>query len=379
MKKVIYISPNILSRKTADIVCIIEMCNAFSKRGYDTTLCVPKFGLNKQNLFEYYDVEHSFNIFEIDVPKVPTMFRISGRGLLFALLASKTLYKMRTTQFYIRDPWTFFIISVVYKRKCFFEAHQFRYEGFLQTFIYHVLVKCGVRSGNGRIVNISKSLLEQWGKHGIDKNKMFVAHDSVNINKFHKNIPKQLARSKLGIDVEKPIVVYTGSLNPSKGVDVLVKCANRLNGITFIIVGGQQVEVAKLSKLAKNKNVIFTGHVSPSEVPIYQAAADVLALPNTKGSIIDDVTSPMKLFEYIASEKPIVATNMPSILEILTHNYNALISPASDDSKFAENIETLIQNKNLAEFLTKNARKDLEGYSWDARVKYISKLFEDFK
>jgi len=378
MKKVTYVSPNILSRKSADIVCIMEMCNAFSKNGYNTTLCVPKFNLSKEYLFEYYGVEYPFNIIEINVPKVPIQGKIRGRGLLFSLLASKALYKMKTPKIYIRDPWTFFIISVVYKRKCFFEAHQFRFEGFLQTLIYRVLVKCGVKSGNGRIVCISKSLLGQWEKEGIDRDKMFVAHDAVNTNKFQKSISKKAARKQLGIDEEKPTVVYTGSLIPSKGVDVLVKCANRLSEISFIVVGGKGDEIAKLSKLVKFRNVFFTGHVSPAKVPIYQAAGDVLALPNTKGSVIDDVTSPMKLFEYIASERPIVATDIPSILEILKNNYNALISPEGDDSKLAENIELLLNNPTLAEVLAKNARKDLENYSWDARVQYISKLFDDF-
>lgn len=377
-KRVVFVSSNVLSRHSADIIYIMEMCNAFSKKGYNIALCVPTFNLSKELLFEYYRVEHVFDIIEVNVPQVLVGGTIHGRGALFSVIASKRLSKMRTAVIYSRDPWIFFIISVLYKRKCFFEAHQFRFEGFLQTFIYRVLVKSGVKSGNGRIVCISRSLMKQWEKSGIHAAKIAVAHDAVNINKFHDIISKRVARRRLGIDQDQSTVVYTGSLLPGKGVDVLIKCANRLKDVSFIVVGGKKDEILNLSKLVKFNNLNFAGHVLPTKVPIYQAAADILALPNMKGSLIDDVTSPMKLFEYIASQRPIVATDIPSLLEILDDKYNALISPAGDDYKLSENIKLLFRNPSLCRLLAKNARQDLQKYSWDARVQYLDSLFGDF-
>ena len=379
MGSVVYVSSNLISKYSADIVCIMEMCSAFTKNKFNTMLCVPKFNLSKEFLFEYYGVEYPFKIIEVDVPEVLVRRTIPGRGAIFSFIASKRLSnKMKKAVIYSRDPWIFFVISVLYKRHCFFEVHQFRFNGSLQTFIYRALVKRAAKSENGHIVCISKSLMKQWEKQGIDSAKIFVAHDAVNINKFNVTISKAEARQQLGFEQNPSIVVYTGSLIPGKGVDVLVKCTNRLPYISFIIVGGEKEQIRKLSKLARYSNVVFVGHIPPTRIPIYQAAADILALPNAKGSVIDDVTSPMKLFEYMASGRPIVATDMPSLLEVLENKYNALISPAGDDYKLSENIKLLFKDPSIGELLAKNARQDLEKYSWDARVGYLSELFDDF-
>ncbi len=377
-KSVAFVSSNVLSRHSAAVICMIEMCNAFSKNGFNTTLCVPRFNMSKDFLFEYYGVEYPFKIVQINIPKLFLRGVVPGRSAIFSFIASNILHKMKNTIFYTRNPWIFFIISSLYKWHSFFEVHQFRFKGPLATCIYRAMIKYSAKHGKGRIVCISKSLMNQWEKYGIDSTKMFVAHDAVNINKFNNIISKSEARKQLRINKSLSLVVYTGSLKSGKGVDVLIKCANRLPEISFLIVGGEEEQIKKFNILVKFKNVVFTGRVQPTKIPIYQAAADILTLPNTKGSVIDDVTSPLKLFEYMASGRPIVATDMPSILEILKNNYNALISPAEDDYKLSENISVLFKYTSLGEILTKNARKDIEKYSWDARVHYLMKIFDSF-
>lgn len=378
MSTVTVVSSDMFSRHSAAIVHMMELCSAFVKNGFNTKLCVPKFPGSIKFLFDYYGVEYPFEIIQIGVPKLFGAATFTGRGVIFSLLAANRLSKMNNTIIYSRNSWIFFILSVLYNRPCFYEAHQFRFKGRLQTKIYRGLVKRGVKSGNGRIVCISKSLMRHWENYGIVPEKMCVVHDAVNINKFYKTISKEEARRQLGFDKNLSIVVYTGSLIAGKGVDILIKCSNRLPHISFIIVGGEKEHIIELRQLVKFSNVIFTGNVPPSKIPVYQAAADILVLPNTKGGVIDDVTSPLKLFEYIASRRPIVATDMPSLLEILKDNYNALISPAGDDYKLSENIQLLFETPTLGELLVNNASQKLEEYSWDARVQYLSKLFDNF-
>lgn len=376
MKKVVFVTQNSPSRFYANILSTMEMCDAFLKQGFKTTLCVPKFKIKKKDLLDYYGIKHPFEIIEVNLPEVFLRRMVPGRGALYAVFVSNILSKMKDYVVYSRSPWVFFILSVLYNRCCFFEAHQIRYASRLQTIIYLALIKFGSNKGKGHIVCISKSLMKQFIQVGIDCRNISVAHDAVKLEKYQDAITKSAARKKLGINCRKPTVVYTGSLFPGKGVDMLIKCANKLKNIYFIIVGGSPQEVRELKRVVRFGNVVFTGHIQPEMVSIYQAAADILALPNTKGSIIDDVTSPLKLFEYLASEKPIVATDIPSILEILKHNYNALISPEGDDSKMAENIQILIDDPNLAKSLVQNTKKDIEKFTWGARVQYISKLFE---
>lgn len=375
LMNIIFATSNDLSKYSADIVYIMEMCNAFSKAGFNTTLCVPQTHLDTEMLFAYYGVEYPFEVLEINLPEIFLGGAICGRGAVFSLLAARRLNKIDNTIIILRDPWLFFIGTVIFKQQCFLDSHKYRCELPLQTLIYRMLVKCGVNTRYGRVVCISSTLKKQWERQGIDCTKMVVAHDAVNVNKFNTSIPKSEARKRLGLEYDVPIVAYTGSLIPGKGVDVLVKCANRLPDISFIIVGGADDNIGQLRKHVENENVFFLGHIAPERIPIYQAAADVLALPNTRGSVIDDVTSPMKLFEYIASERPIVATDMPSVLEILQDNYNALISPAGDDGKLAENIKLLLQNPSLGKQLVNNARISLEKFTWDARVQCLKRIF----
>ncbi|MCK4785078.1 MAG: glycosyltransferase family 4 protein [Desulfobacteraceae bacterium] len=376
---IIYVAPYNLSQPSAPAINVLEMCNAFSKKKCDTSLCVPKSGKDKDSLFQYYGVDHPFEIIEIDLPKIFRHHKMPGQKAVFAILASQKLRKMKNHLIYTRTPWIFFIMSVLYKQRCFFEAHQFRYVRFMQSSFYRSLVKLSVVFGNGVIVCISKTLMKQWEKYGINRERLFVAHDAVNTKKFHNLFSKQQARKQLHMKPEIPLVVYTGSLLPGKGVDVLIKSANRLPRTSFVIVGGKQEQIATLSKLVQHGNVIFTGQVHPAQMPLYQAAADVLVLPNTKGSVIDDVTSPMKLFEYMASNRPIVATDVPSIMEILVNNHNALISQSGNNFQLSQNIDMLLKNPSLSKLLASNAFQILDKYTWDSRAGFLTELFNNTK
>lgn len=373
--KVLYIASIYLSEATAAVINIMEMCSALKNIGYEVILCVPKSSITKKALFDRYNVECPFTVLEEDLPKIFISSNIPGRSILFSFQVIKKIRNVNNSVIYSRDPWSFCFSSAFFKNKSIFEAHQFRFKNKLQTLIYHAVVKIGASTQKGSIVCISSRLKDQWENCGISSSKLFVAHDAVNTRKFSCAIPKVEARRRLGLNQCASIVAYTGSLLPGKGVDSLVRCANLLPDISFIIVGGDKEQISHLIQMARNRNIFFIGKVSPLEVPIYQSAADILALPNNVGGAIADVTSPMKLFEYMASERPIVATDMPSILEILKHGYNALISPAGDDVKIAENIRLLLSEPHLAKVLTKNCKKDLSKYTWDSRVKFISQLF----
>ena len=371
---VIFVCSNDLASHSAANVNVMEMCNALSKNDYHAVLCVPAFDLDRDSLLAYYGIEHPFRIMEIPMPRFGRG-RMRGRAALFSILATARLARTDDAVLYTRDPWIFFLLAAVVGKKCLFETHQFDFLGPVQTTLYRTMIRWGVGSGNGRIVSISRALMNKWTGYGIKPSRITVAHDAVNPARYRQIPSKEEARRQLGLRGDRPLVVYTGSLIPGKGVEVLVRCANRLPGTGFVIVGGERDQIALLEQQATHGNVIFAGRVAPSQVFLYQAAADVLALPNARGSLIDEVTSPMKLFEYLAAGRPIVATDMPSLLEILTHGHNALISPAGDDAALAHNIRALVDTPALASLLVANARAELDKYSWDARIRTIAEHF----
>jgi glycosyltransferase involved in cell wall biosynthesis len=123
--------------------------------------------------------------------------------------------------------------------------------------------------------------------------------------------------------------------------------------------------------------VTFTGLVAPGQVPEHLRNADILVLPNPASAISNHATSPLKLFEYMAAGKPIVASNLPSIGEVLTHEVNALLVAPGDAEALAGAIGNLVADADLRARLGAAARRDVAEYSWDRRAERLERLFTE--
>ena len=132
------------------------------------------------------------------------------------------------------------------------------------------------------------------------------------------------------------IAAYAGHLYPWKGVDVFVRALALAPHVRGLIVGGHPGEAdrARVESLARELGLggrlTITGLVPPHEVRQRLAVADVLVLPNTLSAISERYTSPLKLFEYLTLGRPIVASDLPALREILTDGVTALLSPPGD-------------------------------------------------
>ena len=116
---------------------------------------------------------------------------------------------------------------------------------------------------------------------------------------------------------------------------------------------------------------MILGYKPYSEIPYYLKAADILLLPNSgKTEISKSWTSPMKMFEYMASKRPIIASNLPSIREILNEDNAILINP--DDSKdLSKRINMALKNQSFSDKISIQAYQDVQKYSWFKRSKKI--------
>src|SRR5262249_46193853 len=138
------------------------------------------------------------------------------------------------------------------------------------------------------------------------------------------------ARKRLGLSTDLRMVVYTGHLYSWKGVDTLAEAARLLSDdIRIFVVGGTPDDIRNFRQICTGvANLSIVGHRNHAQVPIWQKSADVLVLPNTaRENISKYYTSPMKLFEYMASGRPIVATDLPSIMEILNRDMAFICKP----------------------------------------------------
>lgn len=174
-----------------------------------------------------------------------------------------------------------------------------------------------------------------------------------------------------------PVVGYAGHLYPWKGVDVLVRALAELPDVRGLVIGGHPVETdrARVEQLAQSlglaSRVTFTGQVTPHEVAARLAEASVLVLPNTASAISERYTSPLKLFEYLAMGRPIVASDLPAIREVLTHDVSALLVPPGDAGALAAAIARVVHDATLARRLAGGALALAPRFTWAARAERL--------
>jgi len=231
------------------------------------------------------------------------------------------------------------------------------------------------------IVVVSKPIKDEIVKRGIKGEKILVNPNGVNPDRFKPDIDGSCIRKKYNID-EKIVIGFIGTFGPWHGAEILAQAIKFIiknnQKIHFLFVGDGPMmpEVKKIIEVNKvNKYVSFTGIVPQEESPKYLAACDILVsphIPNPDGTPF--FGSPTKLFEYMAMEKGIVASNLDQIGEVLKDRETAILVKPGDVKDLATGISILINNMELRKHLGQNARKEaVEKYTWDKHVEGILK------
>lgn len=372
--KLIYIVNARIPTEKAHGIQIMKMCEAFSKlevRGarLDVELLIPKrFNWIKGDPFEYYGIESNFKIKKLPCLDLIPLDKYIGHLALWIEATTFFLFVLPYVLFkkadiiYSRDKFS--LPSTLFKKNIFFEAHNFPQNYFLYTPFFKRL--------KGIIV-ITQKLKDLFVEKGIPQSKILIAPDGVDIEMFDVRCKMDEAREKLSLLLDKKIILYTGHLFPWKGVDTLAQASQYLpQEVEIYFVGGTEKDVEKFKvRYSKLGNIRIIGHRPHSEIPYWLKSADVLVLPNTaKEEISRYWTSPIKMFEYMASKRPIVASDLPSIREILNENNAVLVKPDSPKD-LAEGVKKVLETSELAEKISNQAFSDVQNYTWQKRAEKI--------
>jgi glycosyltransferase involved in cell wall biosynthesis len=176
-------------------------------------------------------------------------------------------------------------------------------------------------------------------------------------------------------------VACVGHLYPGRGVELFLELAGRLGrGVRFLWVGGRPEDVETWRTKVESQglsNVTFTGFIHNAQLPLYQAAADILLMPygreigiSSGGGNSAQISSPMKMFEYLATGRAIVASDQPVFHEVLNEN-NSAFCPPEKVSMWEGAIRALLDDPLRRAFLAKQARADAAQYAWTARAARI--------
>ena len=193
------------------------------------------------------------------------------------------------------------------------------------------------------------------------------------------NLPDRLAaRNELDLAGDGPLAVYAGGLMEWKGVDLLVEAARELPEVRFVIAGGMPADVERIRSLAAGvDNVRIDGFQPPSRVPLYLAAGDVGVVPNrSKPDISARYTSPLKVFEALAAGLPLVASDLPSLRDVLESEEDAVFVAPDDSRALAAGIARLVADEELRASLAARGRARAPELTWDARAARLLEWME---
>lgn len=357
---------------------ICKMCEEFASSGVEVELLYPtRKNFIQEDLFSYYGIKRNFSVRKIkmfDFIKWEKFFFRKGQVFqsLFFLFKQLLLKFDKKDIIYTRDSE----IAWLYKKKGFrvyFEAHFWPAS---KNKIYHYFLK----NVDGIICN-SRGTLKRHRKSGLEK--LTVAPNGVDLKEFEINKSKEELRKELNLPIDKKIAMYVGHLYGWKGVDTVVEAAelSENNNLVFVLIGGTDGDIEKYKKIIEEKklnNIKLLGRKKKSKIPKFLKTADVLLLPNTSVSVESiEYTSPIKMFEYMASGVPIIASNLSSIKEMLNDS-NSFLFEADSALSLVGELNHVVENEDLALGRAAKSKEDVQEYTWEKRVGKIIKSIENY-
>lgn len=175
-------------------------------------------------------------------------------------------------------------------------------------------------------------------------------------------------RTELGLAEGSPMVLYTGTFEAYQGLDLLFAAAAHVArsrpDVRFVLAGGQPDQIAKAKSRAASAGaagaVVFAGQRPADEIPAFLDAADVLVSPRSSGT-----NTPLKLYQYLRSGRPIVATRLLTHTQVLDDEVAILAEPTA--GSLGDAILQAIESPERARAMGERARHLAETkYSYDA-------------
>lgn len=364
--RICYVANIRLPTEKAHGIQIMKMCEAFVNTGVQVELVVPRrFNHVKENPFEYYGVKENFSIVYVPVFDLVFLGRIGFWVTTISFSISIFFYMLskRVKIIYSRDEFPLWLVSFL-KQPVVWEVHVPRDNFFVRALLRKVK----------RVVVISEGLRKFYSMRRGVENKIIVAHDGVDLSDFKTPFVKEDSRRSLGLPLNKNIVMYVGRIDDWKGVATLLEASRLMRDILVVIIGGGPLK-RKLEQ--QYPNARFLGVLPYRQLPRNQKAADVLIVPNSSKSEVSRLyTSPLKVFAHMASSIPIVASDIPSIREVLNEG-NAFLFKSDFPQDLARTVEFVLTNPDEAKSRAQKASRDVVDFTWEKRAERILSTTQD--
>lgn len=364
----------------AGFVQVLNMCNALTNiDGVELKLWAgfTKQPMNRQNkerlrqILAFSNGRWQFNQ-QLYPPQLKIQFLNRLVTHIAHMMAILRAWLYFPDIFYTRE-YRFATIATSLNMNVVVEIH----EALTPHFPAHKVVAFAKSAQNKKILLViatTQKIADDLIDAGVPSSKVVVMPNAAPSATNYALTTKQ-ARQKLDINAKSAVATYTGHLYDGKGISDFLKAATKLPNVRFFVVGGEGDELQNAKSIANSigaSNITFTGQILPTEIPLYQMASDVLV-----ATLHDELfQSPLKITEYVATKKPIVATDIAPISNRLADGKEALLYQMGDADDLAHKIGELLAKPKLAKSLSENAVKRIGGWTWDDRATDILALIK---
>ena len=394
--KLVYIANTRLPSEKAMGYYISKQCEAFAENGAVVNLLYPRrrqydpsmVGLS---VHEYYGVAPIFtaralpnvDIFRIQriVPSVLFPAFVLGHGLgwgLYGALAAR----QEEADLYCTPSLMVAFWLLRLNLPTAYDSHS------LPRRIQRVPLRRIARGNHLRLaVTVTSALREELVQIGFPTDKVSVLPMGADLSHFQGLPDKAECRKRLGLPQGRTILGYVGrfqTMYKEKGIPEMVKAMALLQDVNgseplLLCVGGPMEPVSSYRNLARriglpDHRLQFMDRVPNREVAIWMRAFDIALAPFPTGDHYTHYISPLKVFEYMAAGLPILATDLPSLREVLRHGENAwMVAPGSPEA-LSKGIIRLTGDRALQQSLADQAREDVKSFEWKRRASRILDL-----
>ncbi len=377
--KIVCIAPSRIPSVTANSIQAMKVCQALAQIGHEVILIAPGSGPEGATAEEKWDVlaDHYGLHTRFECEFIPPFDGWLPRRV-FPWRAVQ-----RARQLGAEVIYTWLIQSAIggmlYRLPVVLEMHDLPL-GTFGPIWYRRFLKMKGRKRQLVITQALQEALAAQYRPQLKPAENMLAPNGVDLERYQRIPTTSQARAILGLP-EIPTVACTGHLYAGRGAELYLELAPRMPEVHFVWVGGRPQHVEEWRRKTEEMGIInisFVGFIPNAILPMYQAAAEVLLMPYglrmgaSSGENPVEFFNPMKMFEYMASGRPVITSDLPVISEILGRD-SAVFCPPENLIAWEEAIYALLGNPLERERLAANARKDVLPYTWKARAE---KAFE---
>jgi glycosyltransferase involved in cell wall biosynthesis len=348
----------------------MKMCQALALSDHEVTLVGWDGGAPARDTFDYYGVTPCFELVRFNRLRMP--------GTAFALAAQMGIWARRRPApdlYFARSTYGAAAVANT-EVPLIYEVHmppQRRHQGRVEGWLFS-------RPNFAGLVTISEALRQEYLRlyPQLGNVQVTVAPDGA-------DLPDAVHQSDATDAVLQPTrpdrlqVGYTGHFYPGRGTEIILRLAEQLPDMSFHLIGGRDPDVARLRSRSRAENLHIHGFKPPHMIPSLLRSFDILLAPYQENvSLSDSRTdtgrwmSPLKIFEYMGSRTPMIASDLPVLREVLEDGVNCLLCSPGDVEQWAAAIRRLSSDPDLRARLGEAAYRQLEdGFTWSRRASRV--------